>query len=320
MSSCELPSSLRRLGSLRLTRHGHDLEGSDDNLSIGFRVELVTQLAKDEVKPSSLRRDSRAGTTWYDSEGSYDDLPKVYRAALMLPWTPLAKLEVNPSTCPTWSGNAASHGLHDSLVPRAKAIRDVHLGIATRTASLDSSPVTVINLQTQCGFRCIASPDFLSRTSSVASIKDQNDDNSESIRSGPSVMLAALQGAKMHRMSKSHSADILVPSILPFRFALNANSASLLPESPLFGSPVNSPHRNARGDKQSTDSMETTKRKRNAPSLVPVGDEDDITAHGWAVEDDRKMMMSGSKTSYFKQMTAYLGLSRNTAAQRSKTM
>ena len=246
MSSCELPSSLRRLGSLRLTRHGHDLEGSDDNLSIGFRVELVTQLAKDEVKPSSLRRDSRAGTTWYDSEGSYDDLPKVYRAALMLPCSPLAKLEVNPSTCPTWSGNTASRGLQrtssDSLVPRAKAIRDVHLGIATRTASLDSSPVTVINLQTQCGFRCIASPDFLSRTSSVASIKDQNDDNSESIRSGPSVMLAALQGAKMHRMSKSHSADNLVPSILPFRFALNANSASLLPESPLFRSPVKSPH------------------------------------------------------------------------------
>jgi len=67
--------------------------------------------------------------------------------------------------------------------------------------------------------------------------------------------------------------------------------------------------------------METMKKKRNAPSLVLLGDEDEITAHGWAIEDSDDLNMSpGSKTSYFKQMTAYLGLSRNTAAPRSKTM
>ena len=207
---------------------------------------------------SSLRRVSEANTTWYDSEASHDDIPKDPR---VVPCRPLEKREVSPGIYSPKLRNAASHLRRTSPTthnPQAKAIQHVFRPPVQSTKSLDSTASGT----PQCGFRQFASSDFLSRTSSVASSKAGSSKSGESTTSVPSVMLSVLQSAKMHQLSKCHSADKLVPNIMPICLALNTNSASLLPRSPGL---LNSPDSNDSQDKQSaviTDAI-MIKQKKN---------------------------------------------------------
>ena len=258
---------------------------------------------------SSLRRVSEANTTWYDSEASYDDKTRV-----VPPWSQLAKREGSSPNLRRMRRTSST-----TLIPQAKAMQDVSRLPAQRK-SLDS---TAGAGTPQFGFRRVASSDFLSRTSSVtvASSKagsSKNTEIGESTTSEPSFMLAVLQGAKMHQLSKCHSADNLVPSILPIRLALNTNLASLLPRSPVLlpWQDCDSPGRNASGNKQDTVVTEAITQKNEFFDKIT----DEITVHGcqWAEQDDPKIL-PGAKTSYLMKIATYLGLTRNTPT-RSLTM
>jgi len=145
---------------------------------------------------------------------------------------------------------------------------------------------------------------FASETSTVASVS--NKDHSGSMTSAPNRMLTGLQGAKMHLFSRCHSADNLLPSILPTRHAMNTNSASMLPESLACGVPTSERASNLDINETGVPGGALSKPVPSARRFLPDDDEIMMSWHGG--DDDTQLSTGCTPLAYLNKIAARLGL------------